>query len=147
MRSEMEFNFDSDSLLGKLTAAQATQLVAHLPLTPDRLTIRNAAFGPEFMEALIERVRKFHYLKDLRLWDTVVGEEELGGKDAGLRLADVLTTNTTIKTLRLIRSDLIGKHNVEQWGNALMENNTLIWLGLPGVGRDSIEQLNMKTKG
>ena len=86
MRGELHLDFNSDSVFGGLTVLDATQLVAHLPLTIDRVIIANAKHGVEFMEALIERVKELHNLKELTIEKTLVGGEE-EGRGIGLQLA------------------------------------------------------------
>merc|ERR1711935_1047564 len=106
--------------------------MAHLPLTIKELSIENANFGAEFVEALIQQVGKFKNLEKLRISNTYVSDEkgiwntlvrlvggkkgdEKGGQEAGVRLAKVLATNATIKELYLWYTDLIGSDNVEEW--------------------------------
>ena len=55
-KDNMEFDFGSEGGFSGLTATRATQLMSHLPLTIKQLTIVNAEFGSEFMEALIQQV-------------------------------------------------------------------------------------------
>ena len=86
MRGELHLDFNSDSVFCGLTVLDATQLVAHLPLTIDRVIIANAKHGVEFMEALIERVKELHNLKELMIEKTLVGGEE-EGRGIGLQLA------------------------------------------------------------
>ena len=97
------------------------------------------------MDAVIERVNHFHNLKSLCICETLVGEGEKG-QEVGLRLAKILSTNTTIEKLLLMNTDLIGADNAEKWGDALMINNTLTYLGLEGVGKEIAEELKAKTK-
>jgi len=144
MSDGMEFDFDSGGIWRGLTGVQATQLVAHLPILIERLTIRNADFGCVFMSSLIKRVRQMHGLKNLRLWDTIVGGGE-EGLDVGLYLAKIISTNTTIETLRLMRTDLIRIENSDKWVDALMENKALTWLGLLGVEENLVQQLRVET--
>ena len=84
-------------------------------------------------------------LEVLGISDTLVGGEK-EGQEAGVRLAKVLATNTTIKELDLSRTDLIGVDNVMQWGDAMMENTTLTGLSLDGVEAEIAEQLRTITK-
>merc|ERR1711935_214798 len=67
VRGKMKFDFKADGPFGGLTAARATQLVSHLPLTIDKCEIYNAGakYGCEFWDALIERVSHFHNLNML----------------------------------------------------------------------------------
>merc|ERR1712008_141145 len=98
----MKFDFGSfsDGDFRGLTATRAIQLMSHLPLTIKELVISHADFGAEFMEALIQQVEKFKNLELLYLYETKVGDEK-GGQEAGVRLAKVLATNTTIDALWL----------------------------------------------
>jgi len=80
--------------------------------------------GLKLVDALIRQVDQFKNLEYLQIYNTSVGDEK-GGQEAGVRLAKVLATNTTIKRLWLINTDLIGTDNVVEWGDALMENKTL----------------------
>ena len=84
-------------------------------------------------------------LEVLGISDTLVGGEK-EGQEAGVRLAKVLATNTTIKELDLSRTDLIGVDNVMQWGDAMMKNTTLTGLSLDGVEAEIAEQLRTITK-
>jgi len=133
MEGELRFNFNSNGVFGELTAAQATQLVAHLPPTIESLIIAEANYGVEFLEALIERVKQLHDMKELTIENTLVGGDG-GGQQVGLRLAEILSTNTTIERLHLWNTDLIGTENVEQWGDALMKNDTMTELNLKLIG-------------
>lgn len=63
-----------------------------------------------------------------------------------LRLADILSTNTTIKVLTLNRTDFIGADDMEMWGDALKKNNTLTVLYLKGVGDEIVNHIKTKTK-
>jgi len=147
-KGKMVLDFKDNGPFDGLTAARATQLVSHLPLTIGDCSIwdTGAKYGFEFMDALIERVKEFHDLKELWICDTSVGDEE-GGQEIGVRLAKIISTNTTIKTLGLTSTDLIGTDNAEQWGDALMKNNTLTELDLYRTNREIIEQLKKKTEG
>merc|ERR1712008_154689 len=142
-KDEMYFNFGDE--FRELTATRATQLMSHLPLTIKRLIIVDAEYGSEFMEALIEQVGKFKNLEKLGIFNTKVGDEK-GGQEAGVRLAKVLATNTTIKSLELYDTDLIGSDNVVEWGDALIKNTTLTDLSLYGVDEEIKEKLRTKTK-
>jgi len=146
-KGEMLFGFGSDGPFGGLTAARATQMVAHLPLTIDECDIwkAGAKYGLEFWDALFERVNQFHNFNKLTINDYNVDGQAVG-QEVGVRLAKIMATNTTIKKLELLYTDLIGVDNTEQWGDALMNNNTLTELRLSGVGDDIIEQLKTKTK-
>ena len=142
---DMDFDFDADGPWSGLTAVQATELVAHLPLTIDELWIGNAKYGIKFMRALIKRVKKFHNLKELNIGRTLVGGEE-EWQEAGLRLAEILSCNTTIEDITL-PAGLIGAKNVEEWGNTLMENKTLTEFVYDGeLGDDIVDELNKKTE-
>jgi len=145
VRGKMDFDFEADGPWGGLTAVQATELVAHLPLTIDTLWIENAEYGIEFMRALIERVKKFHNMKGLYIQSTLVGGEE-EGQEAGLRLAGILSCNTTIDYI-VLPAGLIGAKNVEEWGNALMENKTLTRFEYDGeLGDEIVDELQTKTE-
>ena len=65
MRGELCLDFNSHGVFGGLTATRATQLVAHIPLTIENVIIADAKYGVDFMEALIERVKELHNLKEL----------------------------------------------------------------------------------
>jgi len=145
-RGEMKFDFYSNGPFGGWTTARATQMVSHLPLTISALSIYSAKYGSEFLVALIERVAQFHNLNKLDLWHTSVGDEK-GGQKVGLRLAKMISTNTTIKNLELgFTTDLLGADNAEQWGDALMKNDTLTELMLRGVADDIVDKLKAETK-
>jgi len=145
MRGKMEFDFRPGGRFDGLTIVQATELVEHLPLYLDNLWIRNVKHCFEFMNGLIKRVKLFHNLKDLRIFDILIGGEE-GGQEAGVRFAEMLSTNTTIKELWLRRTDLITIENVEKWGDALMQNNTMTELWLGGVGGNNVNLLKVETE-
>jgi len=134
-KGEMTFNFSWDGPFEGFSAARATQMVAHLPLTIDVLSIWGAKYSSDFWDALIEQVKQFHNLNKLDICETSVGDDK-GGQEVGLRLAEMMSTNTTIKRLELDDTDLIGADNVEQWGDALMKNNTLTELMLRVGGYD-----------
>ena len=141
----MSFDFKSNGPWSGLTAARAIELVAHLPPTIEKLTIENAEFGREFMDALIDGVKVFHNLNFLWLNKTLVGGKD-GGQEAGLRLAEVIASHTSIKQLNLCDTDLIGTDNVEQWGDALLQNKTLTKFSLDRTTKEIKEQLKEKTK-
>jgi len=144
-KDRMGFDFGSAGEFSGLSTTRAIELVSHLPLTIKKLTINRSMFGAEFADALIERVSQFKNLEILSMCNTRVGEEK-EGQEAGMRLSKVLATNTTIKTFRLHNTNLIGSDNVVQWGDALMENNSLTKLMLGGVGKEIEEELRTKTK-
>jgi len=145
MQGEMTFNFESGEAYDRLTGVQATELINHLPLYLDELDIFSAQFGSEFVNVLIKRVKVFHNLNYLNISDIRVGGEE-GGQEAGLRFAEMLSTNTTIKGFSLFRTDLITTDNMEKWGDALMQNNTMTELDLSGVKHEIIMRLKKKTE-
>ena len=146
MRGKMEFDFGSGGGWDYLTGSQATDFIEHLPLYFDELWIRNAKYGSEFVNGLIKRVNVFHNLKGLGIFDTLVGGEE-GGQEAGLQFAEMLSTNTTIKELYLDWKALITTHNLEKWGDALMQNKTMTKLKLYEVGADDKDEIvRLKTK-
>jgi len=144
-KDDMTFDFGSTGGFSGLTATRAIQLMSHLPLTIKRLDIFNAEFGSEFMEALIKQVEQFENLEGFAISDTLVGGEK-GGQEAGVRLAKVLSANTTIKILFLYDTDLIGIDNVVQWGDTLIENKTLTYLSLAGVDEEIKWKLRTKIK-
>jgi len=100
MRGELCLDFNSNGVFGELTEIRATQLVAHLQLTIEDVIIADAKYGVDFMEALIERVKKLHNLKELTIEMTSVGAEE-EGIEVGLQLANALSPNTSIERLSL----------------------------------------------
>merc|ERR1712008_430877 len=99
-KGKMVFKFGPDDAFGGLTAARATQMVAHLLLTIDVLEIWNAKYGSEFWDALMGRVKQLHSLNNLVMYRTSVGDEE-GGQEVGLRLSKMISSNTNIKKLEL----------------------------------------------
>jgi len=120
------FDFEEDGWRG-LTADRAIQLVAHLPPTVTDLWINYASFGKGFVEAVIQHVAVSSSLRELNLRNTVVsGKEE--GRELGVRLADVLSTNNTITSLNLQSTDLLVSANVKEWEIALNKNTTLTTL-------------------
>jgi len=140
----MAFNFDEDDVWGDLTVVQAAQLMAHLPLNINTLYIDNAAYGAEFMDAVIQRIKQFSNIKYLFIVrTTVVGEE--GGQEVGVRLAEVLATNTTITDIIMDNTNLIDDKNKEQWGDALLRNKTVTKLSLSGVESEIVDYLKTKT--
>lgn len=144
-KEDMTFDFGSEGGFSGLTATRAVQLISHLPLTIKLLWIENAEFGGEFIESLIEQVKIFKNLVEFHLIDTFVGGER-GGQEVGVRLAEVLAINTTITEFSLDRTDLIGSDNVAQWGDALVENNTLINFWVKGVEAEIKDELKARTK-
>jgi len=145
-KGQMHFDFRTNGSFCGLNEVRAIQMVAHLPLTIDQLEIWGGKYGSEFSDALIERVNQFHNLKTLWIDYTSVNGEEKRQEEIGLRLAKIMSASTTIETLGLGRTDFIGADNVEQWGDAFMENNTLTKLMLNGVGNDIVDKLKTKTK-
>jgi len=161
IKSNMRFDFESNGPWINLTPTRAIELVAHLPPTIEQLTVKNAEFGREFIEAVIDRVKEFHNLKFLMLDKALVGGTDnlkfhmldtsviggiLGGQDAGVLLAEVIASHTGIEKLYVWNTDLIGKDNVEQWGKSLLKNKKLTYLGLNGVTDEVREQLRDATK-
>jgi len=145
IKSKMRFDFESSGSWSGLTASRAIDLVAHLPLTIEMLTVKNADFGREFIEAVIDGVKEFHNLKFFMLDNNFVGETDVG-QEVGVRLAEVLASHTSIEQLYLWNTDLIGKDNLKQWGNTLLNNKKLTYLGLDGVTEKMKEQLREATK-
>merc|ERR1712008_399021 len=95
--------------------------------------------------ALIERVKQFPNLNRLYISDSlVIGEEKV--QEVGVRLAKIMSTNTTVENLILFSTDLIGADNAEQWGDALMKNTTLTELKLLGVEDEIVDKLKTRTK-
>jgi len=76
-KSKMEFDF-RNGWVSELTAVQAAQLMAHVPLNMEkRFYISYAKYGVEFWDAVIERIKQFNSLKTLTIFRSkVVGEEE-----------------------------------------------------------------------
>lgn len=79
-KGTMLLEFRTIGPFGGLTAARATQMVAHLPLTIDELDIWDAKYSFEFWNTLIERVNQFHNLNKLWIDETLVGGEGGGAK-------------------------------------------------------------------
>ena len=144
---KMNFDFGSEGGFEGLTTTRASQLVSHLPLTTDWLIIMNAEFGAEFIESVIQRVTIFKNLWGLYIYDASLGGDGENRQEAGVRLANVLATNTTITELCFKKIDLIGSNNVAQLGDALMRNKILTELWLDEVGADIKDELKAKTKG
>lgn len=140
---DMNFNFKND--WNGLAVGRATELIAHLPLTVRKLEIHNADYGNTFMEALIQHVGESSNLRTLNLINTLVGDGE--GEEAGAWLAHLLASNKNIKSLVLSETDLVGFNNMNQWGDALMENKTLTFLSMRGVGVHIKDVLKRMTKG
>ena len=132
-----------------MTATRASQLISHLTLTltTDLLWIKNAEFGAEFIKSVIQRVTIFKNLWGLYIYDASLGGDGENRQEAGVRLANVLATNTTITELCFKKIDLIGSNNVAQLGDALMRNKILTELWLDEVGADIKDELKAKTKG
>ena len=106
------------------------------------MSIYRAEYGAEIYDALIERIKQFKSLKWLLLFDSkVVGED--GGQEVGVCLAEVLSSNNTVETLGL--EDLINDNNKEQWGVALLQNETITRLALDGVESNLVDYLKAKT--
>lgn len=143
VKCHAEFNFGDREWSG-LNAMRATELIAHLPLTIETLSIVDGKFGPEFIDALIERIRLCTALTYLKLTDTLVGGGEEAGSEPGARLAEVLASNTTIERLELLRTDLVGPKNVKEWGDALVQNQTLQIFTLYGVAAEIDDELREK---
>lgn len=61
----MDFDFASDGIWKEMSAVRVTHFVEHIPLTIYIFNIRNANYGSEFVDAVIERVAQFHNLKTL----------------------------------------------------------------------------------
>jgi len=152
--TRMSFDFKPGRVLGELKPVQAKQLVANLPLTIESLKIQNAKYGTDFIDTLVQRVSKLVGLE--KFWidnEPSVDAEEKGKDDvgedeeqkAGSRLAEMLSTNCTIKELYLYNTNLIGLKNVEIWGDALMQNKTITRLWLIGTGKQVSTELEKKT--
>jgi len=146
-KGRMVFDFGSNGPFGGLTAARATQMVAHLPLTIDECFVwrAGAKYGFEFWDALFERVNQFHNFNKLTINDFNVDGKAVG-QEGGVWIANMMSTNTTIKTLELRDTDLMGADNIEQWGDSLMTNNTLTDLEGKGFEDEIIEQLRTITE-
>ena len=135
----INFYFNT-SELKILTAAQAAQLVANLPLTIVKFDIIDAKFGINFMVALIERINKVSKMNELMLKNTKVCDEK-EGQEPSVQLTEVISSSNNTKHLYLWKTKLIGLNNLNQWGDSLMKNTTLIILGLKGVGNEIVSEL------
>ena len=129
---KMELNFENEGWKG-ITAEKAVCLIDHLPPTVTRLEIYNANFGVDFVDSVSNYIRTTSKLDHLALRSTEAGGED--GRQAGVRLAEAVSSNTTLTTLCLESTDLLVEENVEEWAAALMENKTLTHLRANGVER------------
>jgi len=150
-KDAMSFNF-REGWVKDLTATQAAQLMAHLPLGIEGLDISYARYDAEFMNAVIEQIQYFHNLETLDIYAIKVLDEKGGlevseeeGLEVGVRLAEVLASNTTIKSLDVRFSNLIDEKNKEEWGDALLQNTTIKELDFDGVDKDVFDYLKEKS--
>eukprot|EP00554_Chaetoceros_debilis_P007183 CAMPEP_0194075886 /NCGR_PEP_ID=MMETSP0149-20130528/2787_1 /TAXON_ID=122233 /ORGANISM="Chaetoceros debilis, Strain MM31A-1" /LENGTH=759 /DNA_ID=CAMNT_0038756483 /DNA_START=415 /DNA_END=2694 /DNA_ORIENTATION=+ len=119
LKDNLDFNFREGGRWDQLTKDQAVDLISHLPLTIESLTINTAPYGSIFMIALIKWLKKCQNIKVLKIYFTCVGT--LAGTD----LAKAIATNKTIEELVLYETDLVGERNAFQWAHALSLNRTL----------------------
>ena len=127
----MIFYFSEDGWDG-LTGYWATQLVARLPPNTRMVAISNASFGRKFWEMLVQRVKKSSKMKYFTLVNIKIDDIF----DAVLWLAENISSNNIIEILWLNHINRIRLNNVKQWGEALMNNNTLTQLYLLGEDDD-----------
>jgi len=141
-----------------MTAEKAVALIDNLPPTTVSLTLddakctdaaklrfTDAKFEVDFVYSVAKHIRTTSNLRYLNLAaGTVVGGED--GRKAGVRLAEAVSSNTTITEIYLSRMDLIGEKNVKEWATALMANKTLRELYLNGVEKKVVEKLKKATK-
>merc|ERR1712150_146300 len=85
-------------------------------------------------------------LNELRLYDINIREED-DGEETAERLADAISSNSSITILGLRFTDLLWRKNMERWGIALMENKTIKVLELRGMEDDVVKTLQEATKG
>jgi len=107
-----------------MTVDEFGDLVSHLPLTIKGLFISCATMGPAYIYALAQWIEKSTNLQHLSLQTISVGDNDCG-RDAGAVLATAISTNSTIQSLSLNNTDLIGSRNVSEWSNMLATNGTL----------------------
>jgi len=137
---EMKFNFEPGNGWDDLSAEMAVEMMSHLPPSIEGLEIDYAPFGSSFVDAVIDWIEKksTSNLKSLRISHTCVGGTKVnGGQDAGIKLAKVLATKNTLKTLSLDHTDLMGSRNVDEWANALGEMTSLKSLSCMGMSECS----------
>ena len=127
----MIFDFDEKGWKG-ITAEKAVCLIDHLPPIT-KLYIYNANFGVDFVDSVSNYIRTTSTLEYLNLYSTEAGGED--GRQAGVRLAEAVSSNTTLTKLWLSTTDLLVEENVEEWAAALMENKTLTEMCAAGVER------------
>jgi len=88
------------------------------------------------MDAMIDWIeKKSTNLKSLKiLYTCVCGRNVDEGRDVGIRLAKTLAANSTIESLKLIETDLMGSRNVDEWSKAFDKMTSLKKLVCRGMG-------------
>ena len=132
----MHFDFDVGDGWDGLSAERAVEMVSHLPPSIEGLKIVAAPYGSPFMDAMIDWIeKKSTNLKSLQIWNTCVCGRYLDeGRDVGIRLAKTLAANSTIESLKLIETDLMGSRNVDEWSKAFDKMTSLKKLVCRGMG-------------
>ncbi len=117
-----------------LTSEQAVKIIRHLPLSIESLTISFAPFGYPFFNALAEWIKISNKIKVLKIEKSFAGSMACSGNvvsshrsgcDAGIRIAEALSSNRTLEELILDETDLMGSRNVSAWAESLGVNRTL----------------------
>lgn len=141
-REQVVLDFGAHGTWSDLNVTRASQLVAYLPLSMDGLVIRDAKFGPEFIETLTNKIKALTNLHLLTIGDTLVtGEVKV--HDAGLHLAQALASNCTINKLNMYNTNLISTSNVAQWTDAFINNVPLTTVSLHQVDKGIEEELRV----
>jgi len=121
-RGKMKLDFND----WKLNENQAVELISRLPLTTYQLKIDMCSYGYAFAAALANWIRKAKNLKTFCCENSCFGRNEQdGGRDAGITLAEAFGENKTIKAVRLWGTDLLGERNAPQWAAAIERNTSL----------------------
>jgi len=126
----MEFNFEAGKGWDELSSEMANDLLINLPRNIESLRIDNSPHGSLLIDGVTEYVRTSKNLKLLQIYNTTVGD-----KDVGARLAKALSQVGTIEKLELYDTDLVGSRNAVEWGEALAEMKMVKALYIGGKGK------------
>ncbi|GFH57769.1 predicted protein [Chaetoceros tenuissimus] len=126
-----------------LTIEKAVQMISSLPTSIQNLQLISAPYGLEFVSALARQIQNQHSLEHLELKWICAGKD---AQEAGYQLAEAIGLSTSLKSLSLWQTDLVGRRNVQRWaqtfeqGRETSQLNRIHLMGMKGQCPD-IEQL------
>merc|ERR1711976_387756 len=118
-------------------------MISSLPTSIQNLQLISAPYGLEFVSALARQMKNQHSLEHLELKWICAGKD---AQEAGYQLAEAIGLSTSLKSLSLWQTDLVGRRNVQRWAQIFeharetTQVNRIHMMGMKGQCPD-IEQL------